>query len=216
MFIHGGERVLYGRGGGFVVTRAVGQRPVDGVNRAIESGIHVGKARLGIAHQCLGTRAGLARLRQQVARRIQKACGGAQDPRELGRRLGRIAQRLDARRECAAQVRRVVGDLITVQVIEQARRGGQSHLADSLGERLVDLLAHRTRGLVGHAGRDGVGLLVLVVHDLGVLGIARKDRHHARAEILGNHDGCIVLAGAHALDRLALLDEDPVNVVVLT
>ena len=45
------------------------------------------------------------------------------------------------------------------------------------------LLAHGARSLIGHARSDRIRLLILVVHDLGMLRIAGEHRHHARAEI---------------------------------
>ena len=81
---------------------------------------------------------------------------------------------------------------------------------------VVDLLVDVGGTGVGDFRRDRVLLLVDVILDFWLFGGSGHRFDQAGAEILGQHDGCIVSAGLHAVDGLFLIVyEAPAEFVVL-
>ena len=93
------------------------------------------------------------------------------------------------------------------------RGNGGGYRGDEGG---VDLLIDGGGAGVGDFRRDRVLLLVDVILDFRLFGGSGHRFDQAGAEILGQHDGCIVFAGLHAVYGLFLIVyEAPAEFVVL-
>ena len=101
-----------------------------------------------------------------------------------------------------------------VQVIHERRRHPQRSFRQRFCEHAVHLVGYLVGTLPGHLGRDGVFLLVGVIHDVGMLCIARIERHHVAAETLGNDHRCIVPTRLGTVNGIFFIGEHPVHLVV--
>ena len=117
---------------------------------------------------------------------------------------------LDVRLEAGAGARRAV---------EGLARGGAELVGDDArdrsGKRVVDLALDGGGAGVRHLGRDGVFLLVHVVLDVGLRGLAVDDAREGRREVLGDDDGGVVFARTDSLQGLRPLHEAPAELLVV-
>ena len=168
-------------------------------------------------HQLFHRLLGSSGLLEQTARRRQRIGGRAQNARKRNSAGLDVLQVLNRVAKRRGQVGDKVAHLLGAHVIKQAGHRLKANRRDGLGKGLVDLVLNGARALFGHDLGDGVGLLVLVKLDIGVLHVSREERHHVGAKTLRDNDSRIVSARLNAVDSLiAIVEHNPVKVLVTT
>ena len=203
--------------GGHVVERARASvnRGVDGVVGGLQRFFGIAHAALGMLHQLLGRLIDRTRLLEHTARRRQRIGRRAQNARQrrsISLNVLQVPNRIAERR---GQVGDKVADLVGAHVIEQAGHRLKTDARNGLGKRFVNLVLNGARTLLGHDLRDGVGLLILVKLDIGMLNVGRKERHHIGTKRLRDNDSRIVCARFDALDGLfSIVEHNPIEALV--
>ena len=203
--------------GGHVVERARASvnRRVNGITGGLERFLGIIDAALGVLHQLLGRLVDRTRLLEHTARRRQRIGRRAQNARERRRARLNVLQVLDRIAQRRGQIGDKVAHLVGAHVIEQAGHRLKADGRDGLGKGLVDLALDGARALLGHDLCDGVGLLVLIELDIGVLHVGREERHHVCAKTFRDNNGSVVRARLNALNRLiTVVEDDPIEVLV--
>ena len=163
--------------GGHVVERARASvnRGIDGVvgrpsalpwNRSIPL--------LTCSISCFVDSSTVHRLLEHTARRRQRIGRGAQNARKRRCTGLNVLQVLDRIAECRRQVGDKVTHLVGAHVIEQAGHGLEPDGRNGFGKGLVNLTLNSARAFLGHDLCDGVGLLILVELDIGMLHVRSR------------------------------------------
>ena len=196
-------------------TRAPINSGIDRIAGGLERLLGIGNTALGMLHELLHRLLGRSGLLEHAARRRQRIGRGAQNARKRRCAGLNVLQVLDRIAERRGQVGDKVADLVGAHVIEQAGHRLKTDARNGLGKRFVNLVLNGARTLLGHDLRDGVGLLVLVKLDIGVLHVGREKRHHVSAKRFGDNDGRIVRTRLYALDSfIAIVKHNPIEALV--
>ena len=175
-------------------TRTSIDRGIDGIVCRLKRFFGIIDAAFGMFHELLCRLIDGTGLLEHAARRRQRIGRGAQSARKRRCAGLNVLQVLDRIAERRGKVGDKVADLVGAHVIEQAGHRLKTDGRDGLGKGLVNLALNGTRALLRHDLCNGVGLLVLVELDIGVLHVGREKRHHVGAKRFGNNDGSIVRA----------------------
>ena len=195
-----------------------------------------GDARAERLRELGGERLGaLARVGERAHGVVQGAGERVGGAGELGERAACARDGVARAGDGALRVREVLREprergLGVAQLAHDARVGVVD-LAHGLGHALLELLGHggahdahellgdllleRGGAGVGDLGRDGVDLLVDVVGDVGLVGVAVEDVGERGGEVRRDDEGGVVGAGLDALLGLVLAHEGPAQLCVL-
>ena len=188
---------------------------IDGIVCRLKRFFGIIDAAFGMFHELLCRLIDGTGLLEHAARRRQRIGRGAQNARQRRSICLNVSQVLNRIAERRGQVGDKVADLVGAHVIEQAGHRLKTDARNGLGKSFVNLALDGARTLLGHDLRNGVGLLILVELDIGMLHVGREKRHHVSAKRFGDNDGSIVRARLNALDSLfAIVEHNPIEALV--
>ena len=171
-----------------------------------------------LVRDALGLAAQVAHGRTCVVEQLRRGCGQRRSrAHELPVELQQIRHGVDAVGEVAdmgGEGGHGPGGVVGVRVVGKPRGQPQRHLRQRFGEHLVHLVGYGIGTGVGDLGGDGALLLVAVVDDLRVLGVGPVEREHVLAELGRDDHGGVVAPRARPVDRVLLVGDDPMNLVV--
>ncbi len=203
------------------IVRHLGDERRAVLQRAVRAGGECVEAVLCVADGGGGLGEPLARVRGGRLHAVERLACGLRLPRHAGEfRVEVVDGGPDGRDVVAGCVQLVDGVVRDVSGFARETAAGGvhgfgEHFADGGDEGVVDGAVDGGGALVGDFRRDRAGFFVDVVFERRTVRAVGHDVGEVFAEIVGDDDRGVAVAGLHRLHRLGLAHEPPAELVVL-